>query len=579
MAGQGQGSGMRPRCRAVLRVGGPPAPHGPDEAFPVAVFEPVRKVVHQWLNDKFNITDPLASGVQEIDENRSLALDTAFDRDGAETATRVQLTEALPNGLWRTTVTACGASAGTGALVCVELECGDLAGAADPQPPRLIRELLQVLPVHDGPVRLAAEPVAVGAGGVPDLLEVLTEPARRMPVIVAARPPRPDEEWQRRWRRIVQRSAGMATLVELDETAVEPFRQAVYHHHRVAAGAVRTFMPEVDPAWEADALRHRVLSFGRLHDPADHAWQLIAANVQRIALAEPIPPDLRLIAFPGPPDDGEVRRQRALDAAADTGTGPDDLRREIGILTELLEESDRLLLRQEAEAREQARRLEEAAELHRRVQDDLVLSAVEHMETQAELDRAQAELRLVRRALLGQGRAGDAFPPLPAAQPPDGFEDLLDRLDELPHLLFSGDRRATLELDDTDANRAPTWARKAWNALQALDSYADLSTRDGGFPGDFRAFCRDTPADGHPVSANQVVMGESKTVHNQWADERMLPVPPEIDPSKRILMTAHIRLASKGSISPRIYFHDDTAGLTGKIVVGFIGRHMTNTRT
>lgn len=44
-------------------------------------------------------------------------------------------------------------------------------------------------------------------------------------------------------------------------------------------------------------------------------------------------------------------------------------------------------------------------------------------------------------------------------------------------------------------------------------------------------------------------------------------------------MQAHLKIASKGSISPRIYFLDDVKGVTGKLIVGYIGPHLTNRKT
>jgi hypothetical protein len=64
----------------------------------------------------------------------------------------------------------------------------------------------------------------------------------------------------------------------------------------------------------------------------------------------------------------------------------------------------------------------------------------------------------------------------------------------------------------------------------------------------------------------------------KWRREREVPVPAEIDSSRRVFMGAHIRIGASatGPISPRLYFHDATAQ-TGRIYVGYLGRHLTNT--
>lgn len=44
-------------------------------------------------------------------------------------------------------------------------------------------------------------------------------------------------------------------------------------------------------------------------------------------------------------------------------------------------------------------------------------------------------------------------------------------------------------------------------------------------------------------------------------------------------MESHVKIDSAGATSPRVHFFDDTAGETGKVVVGYVGRHLRNTKT
>jgi hypothetical protein len=79
-----------------------------------------------------------------------------------------------------------------------------------------------------------------------------------------------------------------------------------------------------------------------------------------------------------------------------------------------------------------------------------------------------------------------------------------------------------------------------------------------------------------------VARDESETVRNnvRWRRQREFSVPPEIDASGGVFMGAHVRIGASaaGQISPRLYFHDATAQ-TGAVYVGYLGRHLTNTRT
>jgi hypothetical protein len=44
-------------------------------------------------------------------------------------------------------------------------------------------------------------------------------------------------------------------------------------------------------------------------------------------------------------------------------------------------------------------------------------------------------------------------------------------------------------------------------------------------------------------------------------------------------MEAHIRIGSGKPPAPRMHFHDDTSGSTGKIYVGHLGPHLPNYQT
>ncbi|MGW4898389.1 hypothetical protein ACWEQL_40040 [Kitasatospora sp. NPDC004240] len=77
----------------------------------------------------------------------------------------------------------------------------------------------------------------------------------------------------------------------------------------------------------------------------------------------------------------------------------------------------------------------------------------------------------------------------------------------------------------------------------------------------------------------QYAPAESETTMNKWGEERIFAVPIEVDPSGRKEMQAHLKIDSKGSTSPRVYFLDDTKGVTSQVIVGYIGPHLTNTKT
>ena len=59
---------------------------------------------------------------------------------------------------------------------------------------------------------------------------------------------------------------------------------------------------------------------------------------------------------------------------------------------------------------------------------------------------------------------------------------------------------------------------------------------------------------------------------------REFPVPAELAPDDTVFMGAHFKIARKGLISPRMHYYDDT-GQSGKIYVGYIGKHLPNAHT
>ena len=63
-------------------------------------------------------------------------------------------------------------------------------------------------------------------------------------------------------------------------------------------------------------------------------------------------------------------------------------------------------------------------------------------------------------------------------------------------------------------------------------------------------------------------------------DQALLAHATQIDPAGRVFMGAHVRIGASaaGRINPRLYFHDATARF-GMMYVGYLGRHLSNTRS
>ncbi|MCZ0983860.1 hypothetical protein O1L60_44665 [Streptomyces diastatochromogenes] len=345
---------------------------------------------------------------------------------------------------------------------------------------------------------------------------------------------------------------------------------------------MRTFLPDVDPAWEPDAARHRWLAQARWIDPGDRAWHGVARTVQRMALAQPQPAALRALKFPDLADQERRERQeavakaRAVAVPAPRQPEPTDaaLKEEVALLTGLLEvASDQL--------QEEGRSLRLAEQTNASLAEQLQAAVTareaemeDHLLTLTALERAQAESDRLRALLMNQGRweevaaATEALPAIPAS-----FEELWARIGVFEHLRITADRRIALGLDEHAEAR--TWAAKAWTGLAALNSYAEhrLQGRAGGF----RHFCQDPPSGARVYPVNQIAMTESAATMQAFGRERMFPTVG----GELAEMQPHLKLAGRGNLCPRVHFLDDVAGTdaSGLVIVGYMGPHLTNTRT
>ncbi|MGI5337748.1 hypothetical protein ACQEVS_10265 [Streptomyces sp. CA-181903] len=545
------------------------------------LLDTARGVSGDWLRKKFPSTDvQLGTGQHTLDDSSLLLSQAAYDDNGAEYATRIQLREDKAEATWRTTMTAVRSV--TGGTVSVDLEC--FANSAQPRAskPRLIRDLVAALEPRDGTSRLSVNALCVTPDRVHSLVDVLCDPERQMPAIVAARPTQPDPLWSERVADTMRQLAGDASTYLLsDLAAVNAFRGAIGEHHRVGPGCVRTFLPLVDPAWAPDAARHRLMGSGRWLDPSDQTWRSVARRVYALALERPLPRQLSALAFPDRvAEQHRQERRESMDKARLLTAAPaprpgeqnEELLAEVALLNGLLEQADKELL--------ELRRTVELAErtnASTREQLQVVIAErdneiEEHLTTLDALQQERAEGGRLRLLLLRQGRseevaeAAESVPGIPSS-----FEELWDRLGELEHLTVTADRRIALGLDEDPMSR--TWAAKGWTALVSLNSYA-AAAREGRFNGGFYQFCRTPPAGGKPYSVKQVAMSESETAMEQYGHERLFPAPG----GERVQMKAHVRLAVRGR-APRVYFLDEVkatrGGSAGHLVIGYVGPHLT----
>jgi hypothetical protein len=496
--------------------------------------------------------------------------------------------------------------------------------------PHMVREILSVADACDGEMILAARPTLVTAGDVDGLISAICDPVRRGTALVAA--PIPDVPASRligHVEKLTRECVGLAGIYVLDTEAAAKLDESFAPSHSVPLGSIRTFLPEVDPASAVDARRHRVLLARTIAEqaPGKLAHLLGRANRTR-ALNLPLPshvarvdrmlsreePAAVLRAIQESPPGPFARRQdngpagpapagqvatTAVREVAIAGelltslvsefqsgpsdaygaSGPDDM---TARFRELLAEG-RGVLRGH---REISRRFAALQDMLEEVEDDrdqvrarLEDEQLDHAETQAELLNAKLQLDRLRGVLARAGRVDQTRAAVAAVQSPGSFAELLERLDEhvLSCVVFTGDPKNALELDDFDP--LGTWAARAWDMLRVLDGYA-ATRRRGDFSKGVHAYLGHTPPGrpGYAPGAHSTQESDSVERSPRLRKLRVFPVPRDVHPDGAIFMGAHFKIARKGLVSPRMHYHDD-AGRTGKIYVGYIGKHLPNAHT
>jgi hypothetical protein len=461
-----------------------------------------------------------------------------LDRDGARgfRATARDESEA-PSGsrnTWTTTLSIVADEQGAHVWVENALETDDVLQRVKVGRPRLVSDLLAGPGRHvlgGSAVREDATPVTAEA--VPALVEVLKSPERRLPIIAFSEPSSGGAQWLEWARRVASRAGGVATVVTLDRTATQAMRSAL-GDLAVWGGAVRTYT--LAPLLSAsDGWRHRYFV------------------AQRLA------------------DDGPGVVDRLVFSAAQLST-----RRRVptifGALTEAASAADS----------------ERFAAAEEQWAFDLELEQEERREVEKELSRALGHLQRLARSLEKQGLSDVYWGARDAAADdlPEDVQDVSEAVlaarTYLTDWLEIPDE-AEQELDGIDAApNAYAWGNTTLRGLRALAEY--VKARRAGFDGGFWEWCDRGEPGAWPASTKKLAMRESETVANnsRFVKARQFRIDPRVSPDGYQYMESHLKISEGGGdLAPRVYFHDDTAGQTGKVHIGFVGPHylVPNTRS
>ncbi|NYD66774.1 hypothetical protein [Agromyces atrinae] len=258
-----------------------------------------------------------------------------------------------------------------------------------------------------------------------------------------------------------------------------------------------------------------------------------------------------------------------------------------------LDELDALLTVKSSEAEVAEQQLDEAADLQLRLEAELRAAHARLEELDLELALVTADLResaretqVLRRNLVLADRAEETHVAREAVewQPPTSVEELVARITPGEHqhvaldrVMFTGDIGAALDIDKRDPHGR--YAAALWDYVHVLYDYVGVRA-EGGVAGGVHVYLSDDRMDGHKCSPDRHAGTESESVltNRSWREERVLPVPTDVDASGKVLMGAHFKPTHRDTFAPRMHYFDD-ADRSQMVYIGYIGRHLTNKKT
>ncbi|NNN07584.1 MAG: hypothetical protein HKL85_00105 [Acidimicrobiaceae bacterium] len=374
----------------------------------------------------------------------------------------------------------------------------------------------------------------IDESGVDELVAELLDPGRTVPVLVASKDPDHLNGAKERGDALIHVVRGVANVWALEGLATSELSKRIGADLHVFHGAVRTYLPGLAVP-DSNPRRHRFAGRDLFIENPRRGARVVGRSLLTMATSARPP---------------AIYRDVVHDMPGFTRQGAD---RE-ALLADLVSA--------EAMIDELKQALEGAY--------------LEAHEAAVEADRAEARARWLEDELAAHGAFLTGIPA-------PGDDEIVTVASCEEALIYASTGLSYVAIGDTEEPaeaidrhlKGPMWARKAWDSFQSLQSYA-LAKADGSFHGNFLTYCQSSSPPGHRISADWVAQGESESVNNNptYRSARVFPVPAEVDPDGKVYMDQHIRLEKGSDPAPRIHFYDDTVGATGKIYVGYFGRHL-----
>ncbi|MEU9155736.1 hypothetical protein AB0D59_35605 [Streptomyces sp. NPDC048417] len=278
----------------------------------------------------------------------------------------------------------------------------------------------------------------------------------------------------------------------------------------------------------------------------------------------------------------EMERARANEAEAKLRAERATQQRFTQEITAKQQELARMFQELQAPPDVEALRAELAAAIKERDTALQLLSEAEQQRDAALRARDAARARTIVRSQGGQPDGPVGVRALLTASTIHGILEQAEQVCTLLRMTCDPDEAAALEHHVS----AHPWRARLADALATIQAYAEAKQAAIALHGvagpslmNLQAYCRDATS-GALLAVGDVALSESRHVSNnkRLLAERTFRVPKEVDPSRRVVMAAHIRIGSGKPPAPRMHFFDDT-DKSGMVVIGYLGAHLRNAST
>lgn len=486
----------------------------------------------EWVANKYRGAVVPHEGAVDIGNGVEIRATFADDENGM--IGQIALFEERGSERWTTKLTATAGVAPVEQSFWVDLSrvSQDPYARYDVVAPRLIAQLLSgSTNPRRGPVVLSTRPRAYRVAEVEELINLLCDPTRDIPITVLTKSPALDDsEWVERAAIAAKGVAGTTAIVMLPPDAERQFNQKVGDDSGVWAGALRVYLPGFNPK-DGKSWRHRYVQAYKLDQHRNATRQRIVQLIGHY-----------MTGMRAPHEYSELRPLLRKATAVNSREWEE-------LLEDTLEDVDTL--------KGQISALEDS-----------------NVDLEAELELAQIANNRLRSSLAIALAPDEAARDSVAAIPPNAkscSQAISQAQLHLDRVVIP--EGACVDIDDLDTALASrSWGETTWQGLRALQAYAEDE-----FDGGFWQWCEKSgnPA-AWPATSKKLAMSESSSTRNRkrFREARVFAIDRQVEQSGSIYMEAHLKIAEGGGDNaPRLYFHDDTGGTTKKVHIGFIGPH------